>query len=217
MSAPAVVGVDRPTLRIRGTAYPVLLPSAARPAAAPRRSDRLTAGTRAGRVRLPAVDRADPGLARSCRDPRGRDRVPKPARAHVARECPPDRKRRRLRPARAGHRARRLVEHERLVDLRRDVGDRAAVQVPHPHTRTAHLQPVELRARALFPAPGCGARGSARAVVGSAVPRARLRDRSDRRGRVSHPAAAAPRRGSPSVSGSRSPRGSACSRRAATR
>ena len=27
MSAPAVVGVDRPTLRIRGTAYPVLLPS----------------------------------------------------------------------------------------------------------------------------------------------------------------------------------------------
>ena len=27
MSAPAVIGVDRPTLRIRGTAYPVLLPT----------------------------------------------------------------------------------------------------------------------------------------------------------------------------------------------
>jgi len=27
MSAPAAVGVDRPTLRIRGTAYPVLLPT----------------------------------------------------------------------------------------------------------------------------------------------------------------------------------------------
>src|SRR5918992_3725382 len=27
MSAPAAVGADRPTLRIRGTAYPILLPS----------------------------------------------------------------------------------------------------------------------------------------------------------------------------------------------
>ena len=27
MSAPAAVGVDRPTLRIRGTSYPVLLPT----------------------------------------------------------------------------------------------------------------------------------------------------------------------------------------------
>ena len=193
MSAPALAGA--PVVADRRHALPRPAADAPRPAPAPRGGDRLAAGARAGRVRLPAVDRADPRLARGRRDPRGRDRVPRPAGAHVAGERAAHGERRRVRPARAGHRARRLVEHERLVDLRRDVRGRAAVEVPRPGPRPARLQPVELRPRSLLPAARRGASGSARAVVGAAVARARPRPRADRRGRLPHPPAAAPRRG----------------------
>ena len=87
----------------------------------------------------------------------------------------------------------------------------------HPRARATHLQPLELRARALLPPSGRAARGSAGAVVGTALPRARLRHRTDRRRRVPHPAGGCTSSGSPSASGSHSRPGSACSPRAATR
>ena len=117
MSAPAIAA-GKPTLRIGGTATPAAA-DAARPAPAPRVGDRHAAGARPRRLRLPALDRPDPRLARDLRGARGLDRVPPPAGAHVARQRPPHRQRRRVRPPRARHGARRLVEHERLVDLRR--------------------------------------------------------------------------------------------------
>ena len=216
MSAPAAAGVDgrRSASEARVSGAP---PHDPRSAAAPRGGDRHAAGTRSGRVRLPALDRADPRLARGRRRPRDRDHVLAPARDHVAGQRAPHRQRCRLRPARAGHRARRLVEHERLVDLRRHVRGGAAVEVRRPGPRQPRLQPVELRPRPLLPAARRATRRPTRALVGPALPRARRGARPDRRRRVPHPPAAAPRCRSRSASGSRSPRGSACSRRAGTR
>ena len=59
--------------------------------------------------------------------------------------------RHRLHPARPGHAARRLVELPRRLDLRRRGRGLAALEVPDPLPRPAHLQPVELRPRALLP------------------------------------------------------------------
>ena len=49
-----------------------------------------------------------------------------------------------------GHRARRLVEHEGLVDLRRHGGRRAPLEAPDPLPRPPLPQPVELRPRPLL-------------------------------------------------------------------
>ena len=53
-----------------------------------------------------------------------------------------------------GTRARRLVEHARRVDLRRNGRGRAPVEARDPLPRPPHLQPIELRSRALLPALG---------------------------------------------------------------
>ena len=66
-------------------------------------------------------------------------------RDHVAGERAPDGERDRVRPARARHRARRLVEHERLVDLRRHGGRGAPLEAPDPLPRPPLPQPLELR------------------------------------------------------------------------
>ena len=101
MSAPALAG--RPSLRIRGTQYPVLLPTLRDP-----------------RLHLAAVIVTLQVLGQVAFDFQLSiaqilvslivagvlefgDHVPDAARAHVARERAPDRQRRRLRPARAGH------------------------------------------------------------------------------------------------------------------
>ena len=52
-----------------------------------------------------------------------------------------------------GHRPRRLVEHARLVDLRRHRRGVAALEVRDRVARRAHLQPVEHRPRPLLPDP----------------------------------------------------------------
>ena len=188
MSAPAAVGVDRPTLRIRGTAYPVLLPTI--------RDPRLHLAAIIVTLQVLGQVAFDFQLSiaqilvslADGRCPRVRHHLLAAARAHVARECPPHRQRRRVRPARARHRARRLVEHEGLVDLRRHVGSGAPVQVRDPRARQPRLQPVELRPRPLLPAARSRARGSAGALVGTALAGARAGARADRGRRVPHPA-----------------------------
>ena len=67
------------------------------------------------------------------------------------------------------YRARRLVEHERLVDLRRDSRRRAAVEVRGHVSRPSHLQPVELRPRPLLHPDRPRAGGSAAVLVGPDV------------------------------------------------
>ena len=87
MNAHALADAGKPTVRIRGRQYPILLPSLARPAAAPRGRDHLAAGARAGRLRVPPLDRADPRRARHLRGARVRHRVPAPARASCGRRA----------------------------------------------------------------------------------------------------------------------------------
>ena len=138
VSAPSLAG--RPTLRIRGVSYPVLLPSI--------RDPRLHIASviftlhvlGPGRVQLPALDPADPRVDPHLRAARGRHHVLEAARDPVARERDAHGQRHRLYPARAGHRARRLVEPPRHLDLHRRGGGLAALQVPDPLPRPAHLQ-----------------------------------------------------------------------------
>ena len=109
----------RPTLRIRGTDYPVLLPTL--------RDPRLHLAAVIISLQILGQVAFDFQLSIAqilvsllhLRGHRGRDHVPPAARDHVAGERAPDRQRRRVHPARPRHGARRLVEHERLVDLRR--------------------------------------------------------------------------------------------------
>ena len=122
----------------------------ARPAAAARRRDRDPSGPRPDRLRLPPLDRADPDLPRHVRGARGRDRAAPAARADVARERAPHGERRRVHPPGAGNRARGLVEHERLVDLRGHRRRVAPLEVRDHLPGPAHLQPVELRPRPLL-------------------------------------------------------------------
>ena len=93
----------------------------------------------------------------------------------MACERAPDRQRRRVRAPRPRHRARRLVEPERLVDLRGHRCRRAPLQASDRPSRPARLQPVELRARALLPPARPRASRSARVLVGAALAVARLR------------------------------------------
>ena len=191
MNAPSTIGAGKPTLRIRGTSYPVLLPTL--------RDPRLHLAAvivslqvlGSGGVRVPPLDRADPRLAAHLRGARDGDRLPAPARDPLARERAPDRKRRRLHPPRARDGARRLVEHARLVDLRRDGCGVAALQASDPVPGRAHLQPLELRPRPLLPAPRLRVRRPARVLVGADVVLARARARDHRRRRLRDPAAAA--------------------------
>ena len=161
------------------------------PATPPGGGDHHAPGARPDGVRVRALDRPDPRLAADLRGARSRDRASAPARAHVARERAPHRERRRVRPARPGDRARRLVEHARLVDLRGDRGRGAALEVPDPLPRRPRLQPLELRARPLLPAPRPGARGPARALVGADVGVDGARARRHPRRRPRHPLAPA--------------------------
>ena len=165
----SAAAAGKPTIRIRGTQYPVLLPTW--------RDPRLhlaaviislqVLGQVAFDFRLSIaqilVSRAD------VRGARGRDRVPSPARDHVARERAAHRERGRVHPARPRNRARRLVEPARLVDLRGHVGNRAALQVRDQVPRRPRLQPVELRARPLLPRARLRARRAARLLVGADV------------------------------------------------
>ena len=119
MNASTLAGPARPTLRIRGTAYPILLPTV--------RDPRLHLA--AVIISLQVLGQTAFGFQLSiaqilvslltCAVIEFAITFHQPARDHVARERASDRERRRLHPARAGHAARRLVEHEGLVDLRR--------------------------------------------------------------------------------------------------
>ena len=142
---------------------------APRPAAASRLGDHLAAGPRSGCVRIRALDRTDPRLARHVRPARVRDHVRQSQGDHVAGERTAHRQRRLVHPPRPGNRARRLVEPERLVDLRRDGGDRASLQVRDPDPRSPHLQPVELRPRPVLPRDRARARRATRFLVGADV------------------------------------------------
>ena len=113
MSAPAVA-VGSPCLRIRGTSYPVLLPTL--------RDPRLhlaaviislqVLGQVAFDFRLSIAQILVALL--TCAVLEVGIALLAPARDPVAGERAPDRQRRRVHPARARHRARRLVEHARL-------------------------------------------------------------------------------------------------------
>ena len=188
MSAP---GSGKPTLTDSRHDLPGAAAEHPRPAAPPRGRDRLAADPRPGRVRVPPLDRPDPRLAADLRRARDGDRVPAPARDPLARERAPDRKRGRLHPPRARHGARRLVEHERLVDLRRHSRRLAALEAPDPVPRGPRLQPLELRARPLLPAARPRARRPARVLVGADVVLARPRAGDHHRRRLRDPAAAA--------------------------
>ena len=78
------------------------------------------------------------------------------------------------------------------MDLRGNVRGRSALEVSDPRPWPPRLQPVELRPRPLLPPARRAAGRPARAVVGSAVPRARPRAGADRRRRLPHPPATAP-------------------------
>ena len=65
-----------------------------------------------------------------------------------------------------GHPARRLVEHERLVDLRRHRSRLDPLQACDQAGRAAHLQPLELRAGPLLPRARRESRRAARLLVG---------------------------------------------------
>ena len=166
MGASAVVDAGKPVVRIRGTAYPVLLPTL--------RDPRLHLA--AVIISLQVLGQTSFNFSLSiaqilvsvltCAVLEIAITFPHAARAHVARERAADRKRRRLHPSRAGHRARRLVEHERLVDLRGYRGDLAAFEVRDQVQGLARLQSVELRARHLLPVARPGAGRPARLLVG---------------------------------------------------
>ena len=110
----------------------------------------------------------------------------------MAGERAPHRERRRVRPARAGDAARRLVEPPRRLDLRRHRRDRAPVEARHPLRGPAPLQPLELRPRRLLPRARQGPGGSARLLVGADVRVARPRGVPDRGRRADDPLAAPP-------------------------
>ena len=61
------------------------------------------------------------------------------------------------------------MESARRLDLRRDGGDRPALEARAPRPRTTRLQPVELRSRRVLPRPREVPRGSARLLVGADV------------------------------------------------
>ena len=179
-----------PSIAIRGTPYPVLLPKLRDPRL--HLAATITSLQVIGQIGVPlrGLDRADPARPRHVRRARGGDRVPEPARDHVAGERDADRERRGVRPARPGHRARRLVEPARLVDLRRNGRDLAPLEARDQVARRAHLQPVEHRPRHLLPRARAEPRGAARLLVGADVGVARARARHHRQRRLRDPVAA---------------------------
>ena len=192
MSAPALAAPGGRALTIRGTSYPVLLPTL--------RDARLhlaaviitlqVLGQVAFEFRVSIAQILISLLV--CAVLEVGIAVLAAARADVARERADHRERGRLRPARARDAARRLVEPERLVDLRRHRGRVAPLQARDPAAGTAHLQPVELRARPLLPDPRAGARRAARLLVGADGRVDGRRARRDRRRRTDHPRPPAP-------------------------
>ena len=164
---------------------------AARPAPAPRGDDHLAAGDRPGRLPLPALDRADPHLARR----------PAPC----SRSAIAFRKQRVLLwPASAlltGNGVAFVLRvpgtaHGDWWSLRGwwifvgTAGGRAALEVRDHLARRARLQPVEHRARRLLPRARPRPRRAARLLVGPDVGLARARTRRDRRRRLRDPPAA---------------------------
>ena len=150
MNASTLAGPARPTLRIRGTEYPILLPTVRDPRlhlACVIISLQVLGQTAFGfqlSIAQILVSLAD------VRADRVRDHLSPPTGDHVAGERAPDGQRRRVHPARAGHAARGLVEPQRLVDLRRDGRGLDPLEARDPDPRAPHLQPVELRPRALL-------------------------------------------------------------------
>ena len=130
----------RAGVAIRGTRYPVVLPSV--------RDPRLHLAAVIVSLQVLGQVAFDFRLSiaqilisvGTCAAAGGRDRRPAAAHARLAGERAPHRQRRRVHPPRARHRARRLVEHERLVDLRRDGRGVAPLQVSDPSPRRARLQ-----------------------------------------------------------------------------
>ena len=93
----------------------------------------------------------------------------------------------------------------------------AALEVPDPVPRAATSSTPRTSGSSSASCCSARSRRPARLLVGADVALARARARDHRRRRLRDPAAAAAAATSPSPSGSRSPRASACSRRAATR
>ena len=150
MNASTLADPARPTLRIRGTEYPILLPTVSDPRL--HLAFVIISFQVLGQVAF-GFQLSIAQILVSLADMRGdrvRDHLSPATRDHVAGERAPDRERCRLRPPRAGHRARRLVEPERLVDLRRHGRGIASLEARDPDSRTSRLQPVELRTRALL-------------------------------------------------------------------
>ena len=217
MSAHAAPAAGRPTLVIRGTPYPVLLPKLSDP-----------------RLHLAAVITSLQVLGQvefhfrvsiaqilislvTCAVLEVGDRVPPAARDPLAGERDAHGERRRVHPARARDAARRLVEHARLVDLLRHRRGVAPLEVRDRVARQPRLQPVEHRPRPLLPDPRPQPRRAARLLVGPDVVVARARAGDHRRRRPRDPLAPAAPRRSPSASGSRSRPGSGSSPRAGMR
>ncbi len=217
MSAPAVVGVDRPTLRIRGTAYPVLLPTL--------RDPRLhlaavivslqVLGQVAFDFQLSIaqilVSLAVAGILEVTIAFFGQRMIMWPASA--------------------------LLTGNGVAFVLRVPGTEhgdwwsmngwwifagtSAVALLSKYlvrVRGRHIfNPSNFGLVLCFLLLGARARGSARAVVGAAVARARPRTRADRRRAASSSSGGCTSSGSRSASGSRSPPESACSPRAGTR
>src|SRR6202011_198892 len=87
--------------------------------------------------------------------------------------------------------ARTVVEHARLVDLRRSRRGVAPVEARDSRPRTPRVQPLEPRARALLPRAGRKPRRAARLLVGTDVGVDGPRARDHRRGRTRDPVALA--------------------------
>ena len=101
------------------------------------------AGAGSGGHRLRPVHRPDPHLAGRGRAGGRGDHRPGARRDRLAGLGPADRQRRGAHHAGAGHRTRRLVEHEGLADLRRHCGRGGTEQVRHPGGGSTAAEPLQ--------------------------------------------------------------------------
>ena len=183
MAAHAATAPGGPSLTIRGRPYPVLLPKVRDPRL--HLAAVITSLQILGQVAFHfsvSISQILISLV-TARGAGGRHRGVAAARPALAGERAHHRQQRRVHPPRARDAPRRLVEPERLVDLRGHGRGLAALEARDPGRRPAHLQPVELRPRPLLPPARAGPRRAARLLVGAdvAVARARVRDHRRRR------------------------------------
>ena len=186
-----MIGAGKPTLRIRGTSYPVLLPSLPRPQAhlAAVIVSLQVLGQVAFDFRLSIAQILVSLLTCAVLEMGIAFR-----RQHVIwpGECAPDRQRRRLSSSASRGRSTATGGACTAGGSSPAPPRRAALEAPDPVPGRPHLQPLELRARRLLPAARPGARRPARVLVGADVRLARARPGDHRRRRLRDPAAAAP-------------------------